>query len=188
MDEAAERELVRRFKDGDMAAFDILVEEHQARVYRLAYRLTGGPQEADALTQDAFVQAFQSLPGFGGRSRFMTWLYAITVRKAVDRRRERARHAAFSLTDRLDPVVDARRPADQDPAVVLREKELSELLAEAIGKLPADQRAALALVVQEGLSYREASKALRCSQGTVAWRVWNARRLLREMLGKHLAG
>ena len=181
-----ERDLIARFRKGDVEAFDALVDAHHARVYRLAWRLTGNADDADTLAQDVFVQAFRALPQFDGRSRFMTWLYSITVRKSLDLRRARKRQAALTLTDRIDPSVDLRRPASQDPSLALEEKELNESLNQAILRLPADQSAALTLVVQEGMSYRDAARALRCSQGTVAWRVWNARRLLRTMLGDRL--
>lgn len=184
--EADERTLIARFRGGDVAAFDALVESHHARVYRLAWRLSGNADDADTLTQDVFVQAFRALPQFDGRSRFMTWLYAITVRKSLDLRRARKRQPALTLSDRVDPALDLRRPMSQDPSLALEEKELNETLNQAILKLPAEQSAALTLVVQEGMSYREAARALRCSQGTVAWRVWNARRLLRDMLGDRL--
>lgn len=186
MDEAAERDLIARFRKGEVEAFDALVDSHHARVYRLAWRLTGNADDADTLAQDVFVQAFRALPRFDGRSRFMTWLYSITVRKSLDLRRARKRQAALALSERIDPAMDLRRPVSQDPSLALEEKELNESLQQAIVKLPADQSAALALVVQEGMSYREAARALRCSQGTVAWRVWNARRLLRDMLGDRL--
>mgnify|MGYP003799722005 CR=1 FL=1 len=187
-DEAAERELVARCRKGDARAFDALMEAHTGRVYRLAWRLSGKAEDADALTQDVFVQAFRSIRQFDGRSRLMTWLYSITVRKALDLRRARRRQAILTLGERLDPAVDLRRPVSQDPARALEEKELNEALDRAILRLPADQGAALALVAQEGMSYREAARALGCSQGTVAWRVWNARRLLRAMLGGRLEG
>lgn len=171
-----------------MDAFDALVEAHHARVYRLAWRLSGNADDADTLTQDVFVQAYRALPQFDGRSRFMTWLYSIAVRKSLDLRRARKRQPALMLSDRVDPAKDLRRPTSQDPSLALEEKELNESLRQAILKLPAEQSTALTLVVQEGMSYREAARVLRCSQGTVAWRVWNARRLLREMLGSRLDG
>lgn len=186
MDEHTERELIERFRAGDREAFEPLVEECRARVYRVAFRMAGEAEEAEALVQDVFVQAFESLDRFDGRARLMTWLYAITGRKAIDRRRARQRRPAVSLEETADPAFDARRGPAPDPAETAHVKELDRLLSDAMLQLPPDQRAALTLVVHEGLSYRDAAHALGCSRQTVAWRVWSARQNLRTKLQRHL--
>ena len=183
MDQANVSDLLELARKGDRDAFGALMEMHQERLYRLAYRLTGQAEAAETVTQDAFVQAYRSLSQFEGRSRFITWLYAIAVRKAADQHRKKERrHEVLSLDRDVTIHKDARRPASQGPAEELQGKELAELLAGAIMKLPPDQRAALVLIAQEGLSYRDAAGALGCSEGTLAWRIWNARRLLRGIL------
>jgi RNA polymerase sigma-70 factor (ECF subfamily) len=183
VDQAAVSDLVEQAQKGDRGAFGSLMEMHQEQLYRLAYRLTGQAEAAEAVTQDAFVQAYRSLRQFQGRSSFMTWLYTIAVRKAADRHRENKRTRVVRSLDRDTPLHDdARRPATPDPLEELQGKELAERLSGAITELPPDQRAALVLIAQEGLSYRDAAGALGCSEGTLAWRVWNARRLLRDRL------
>ena len=187
MDELIEHQLIQRSKNGDPEAFGQLMEAHQERVYGLAYRLVGDGEGADAVTQDTFVQAHRSLRQFKGRSRFMTWLYAIAVRKAADRQRESgSRRGTVSLSDSPQVSASVHRSPVPGPVEALHEKELAELLGDAMMKLPSDQRAALALVAQERLSYRDAAQILSCPEGTVAWRVWNARRLLRDMLSDYL--
>ena len=140
---------------GDHEAFDSL-QAHHERVYRLAFRLTGSADEADGVTQDTFVQAYCSLRQFKGRSRFMTWLYSIAVRKALDLRRER--HSSRETLSLADPPADSRRPSSSGPLETLRGKEFAALLGDAMMKLPADQRAALTLIVQEGLTYKEVAR------------------------------
>lgn len=187
MDQANVAELVKQAQGGDRDAFGVLMEMHQALAYRMAYRLTGQADAAEAVTQDAFVQAYRSLPQFKGKSRFTTWLYSILARKAVDRHRSQRRsRASFSLDEQPAIHKDFRRAPSPTPAEEMQGRELGELLLRAMMDLPSDQRAALAMVAQEGLTYRDAAEALGCSEGTVAWRVWNARRLLREMLKAHL--
>ena len=187
MDKAAELDLINRAKKGDWAAFRELVEGHHRRVYGLAYRLTGRHAESDAVTQDVFVRAFQGLAQFGGRSSLITWLCGITVRTVINRQRgHKFDDGVLSLADLPAVSRDKRRPAPLDPPETLRRKELLENIAAALGELPSDERCALTLVVMEGVSYREAAQVLGCSQGTVAWRVWSARRRLREMLSSHL--
>ncbi len=184
MDEIVETQLIRRARHGDHEAFDQLMQAHHERVFRLACRLTGSADEADAVTQDTFVQAYCSLRQFKRRSRFMTWLYSIAVRKALDARRER--HSDRETLSVADPPADSRRSPASGPSEALREKEFAGLLSDAIMKLPADQRAALTLIVQEGLSYKEVARILSFPAGTVAWRVWKARQSLRDMLADYL--
>jgi len=183
VDEAAERKLVARAKDADWEAFDELMEAHQEVVYRLVFRLTGRHDEAEAVTQDAFVQAYLRVKQFAGRSRFVTWLSAIAIRRVRDSgRRARKSRTTISLTDCEMLSGDGRRPGPGDPSEALDRKELQALVTEALQQIPWEKRTALILVVQEGLSYRDASEVTGCSEGTVAWRVWDARRLLRDLL------
>ncbi len=184
MDEIVEIQLIQRSQCGDHEAFDQLMQAHHERVYRLAFRLTGSAGEADGVTQDTFVQAYCSLRQFKGRSRFMTWLYSIAVRKALDLRRER--HSSRETLSLADPPADSRRPSSSGPLETLRGKEFAALLGDAMMKLPADQRAALTLIVQEGLTYKEVARILSFPEGTVAWRVWKARQFLRDMLSDYL--
>jgi len=187
LSEQAEHALIDQCARGDSRAFDTLMKANQAQVFRLAYRFTGNRDEAEMVTQDTFIQAFRSLKGFDGRSRLMTWLYAITVRKAIDRRRRRrVEKRTQSLAEDAEPATDGRRARAPDPAEQLGAQELQEQLRDALARLPADQRAALVLVTQEGMDYREAARVMNCSRGTIAWRVFNARRLLREMLSGYL--
>jgi RNA polymerase sigma-70 factor (ECF subfamily) len=188
VDEVLEDKLVRRSQRGDQEAFDELMQAHHEQVYRLAFRLTGGADEADSVTQDTFVQAYCSLRKFKRRSRLMTWLYSIAVRKAMDLRRERqSNRETVSLAEDCPATPgDSRRSAASGPLEALREKEFAALLSDAMMKLPPDQRATLALVAQEGLSYREAARILSFPEGTVAWRVWKARQFLRDALGDYL--
>lgn len=187
LSEDAERKLLAEWRGGDSGAFEALMRANHAQVFRLAYRFTGSRDEAEMVTQDTFVQAFRSLKSFNGRSRLMTWLHSITVRKAIDRRRRRrVAERVQPLAEDAEPSSDGRRARASDPAEELGMKELQERLREAMGRLPDDQRVALALVTQEGMDYSAAARAMGCSRGTIAWRVFNARRLLREMLSGYL--
>jgi RNA polymerase sigma-70 factor (ECF subfamily) len=88
MDDRADpdHDLVQRAREGDEAAFRELVERHQERILQLAWRVAGSRVEAEEIAQDAFVRAWQALPGFRGESRFATWMHRITTRVALDRR------------------------------------------------------------------------------------------------------
>ena len=186
MDERTERRLIERAKDGDSKAFETLMESSQDKVFRLAYRVTGCHDGAENVTQDVFLQAYRSLPRFRNDCRFSTWLHVITMRKAIDWCRDStAERRTLHISDWSNPGVKNPKPG-VDPVQIAQKQELEETLNEAIATLPPNQRAALALVVQEGHSYKDAADMLNCSVGTVAWRVWNARRLLKDMLESYL--
>ena len=183
MDEATERALLLQARDGDWPAFDALVKGHQKRVYYLAFRLTGTHEGADTVTHEVFIRAFKALRKFDGRSRWMTWLYTIVTRVVQDRHRYlKARRTPASLSEQMGIAHDRRRPSPAGPPEALDRKELRDALADGLEGLPLEQRTALSLVVQEGLSYQDAAGVLGCSEGTLAWRIWEARRRLRDLL------
>lgn len=187
MDPTAEKNFIERSKGGDWKAFELLMGEYQEQVYRLAFRLSGTHEGADQITQDVFVKAHQGMNKFEGRARFMTWLHAITVRTVQDRqRRSRSGPTVVSLTEKSEVAHDGRRLASDDPADSVGREEFMEQIEMAIAKLPTEQRMAMTLVAMERLSYREAALAMECSEGALAWRVWDGRRRLREMLDGYL--
>lgn len=163
----------RRPAAGDAAAFPALYARHGDRIYRYCFRLCGRATEAEDLTQDVFVAAWQGLGRFEGRSSPLTWLYRIALFRWNRVRRERG--------DETVAWADVPEPADaaSDPAR-LTVPRLS--LAAALEALPDDLRDAFLLVKSEGLKYREAAQALAVPQGTVQWRVSEASRRLRALL------
>ena len=90
VDEGTERNLIKRCKKGDWSAFDRLLKEREARIYQLAYRMTGIRMDAEAVTQGVFTGAFQGLKKFHGRSRLATWLFSIAVRTVGELERRRS--------------------------------------------------------------------------------------------------
>ena len=96
---AAGGELVARASGGDTGAFEALYREHVCRVYGLCLRMTGHPQSAEDLTQDTFVNAWRSLPGYEGRSSFSTWLHRIAVNAVLARRRSPQGRNEVSMTN-----------------------------------------------------------------------------------------
>jgi RNA polymerase sigma-70 factor (ECF subfamily) len=181
-------ELVRRAQTGDVEAFGDLVERNRRAVFRAALAAVGSPAEADDVTQDAFVTAFQKLSGFRGDSSFKTWLLAIAWRKAIDRRKSVTRWmqrlAAPQVTesgDERDPmqtlVSDARSPED-----TLATADLQRRLRPLIASLPQKLRDALLLAGSGDHSYEEIGQILQIPIGTVKWRVSEARKVLKQKL------
>lgn len=175
-------DVVARAKEGDRQAFSELVRRYQRRVYATAYQILGNHSDADDVAQDAFVRAYRGLPRFDGRADFFTWLYRITVNTSLNHLRSRKRAAALWK--------DTRDLADDDPGTGYDRTprqwaEMSERLRAtftAISELSATLRITLVLATVQGLPYRDIAEILGIPEGTVAWRVNEARRQVRAKL------
>jgi RNA polymerase sigma-70 factor (ECF subfamily) len=173
--------LVERARRGDPAAFDGLVRRFRPRIYALALHLTGSSSDADDIAQEAFVEAYRHVAHFEGRSQFFTWLYRITVNRALNAQRQRARGANVPLEDeRVEAAMAVDAPSDPRLAVSLRETYAQ--LVWALDGLPAGLKSAVVLTALSGLSYEEAAVVLGTSAGAVAVRIHEARKQLRAAL------
>lgn len=173
-----DRQLVARAQGGDPEAFSQLVERHQTMVYRLALGKTGSPQDAEEVTQTAFLKAWQGLRTFQGKAAFSTWLYRLTANAAVDLLRWR-REPALSLDDPDLPPIPDQAPSPEELSMAA---ERRRLLWQAIDQLPESHRLPLVLRELEGLSYREIARALDLEEGTVKSRLARGRLMLRQQL------
>jgi RNA polymerase sigma-70 factor (ECF subfamily) len=175
---------IARAKAGDSAAFASLVRKYQRRVYATAYHIMGNHGDADDVAQDAFIRAYRGLATFEGRSDLFTWLYRITVNTSLNHLRSR-RRATTSNADPESEAVAAQR-ANEDPIKtpeewsVLSQRVRHTLLA--LCELSPTLRVTLVLATVEGLPYREIAEVLEIPEGTVAWRVNEARKQLRARL------
>ncbi|MDQ2687193.1 MAG: RNA polymerase sigma factor [Armatimonadota bacterium] len=168
------RDLRAETQTGERGAADFraLYAQHGDRVYRFCFRLCGQAAEAEDLTQDVFIAAWQGLGRFEGRSSALTWLLRIALYRW---RRVRGERRTAAPDDRALEAADDHA----DPARIgLRRLSLAAALAE----LPDDLHDAFLLVKAEGLKYREAAQVLDTPQGTVQWRVSEAARRLRLLL------
>ena len=166
----SDEELALAAAGGDAAAFSKLLERRYDSLFALCFRLTGSRAEAEDLTQDICAALPAKLAGFRGDARFATWLYRVAVNAAHDRRRRSAAHAkaAAGWGDReLD-----RRATDAEAADKVR------WLRQAMRALPNDLRDTLALVLDE-LTHADAGQVLGVSEGTISWRVSEAKKIIR---------
>jgi len=181
-------QLVRRAQKKDLAAFERLVLLYQDRVYALSRRLVGDPLDAEDLAQEVFMRAYRSIDSFRGEADFGTWLHRITVNLWLNSRRK----AAVTVISLDEPVVTTegtmRREVatlDDEPEKMLLDRELGELLQQALEKLPKEQQAVLVLRELEDYTYEEIAVILGCSLGTVRSRLSRAREALRKaMVGR----
>lgn len=181
--------LVGRCQAGDRGAFDLLVLAYQDRIYNLAHRLTGDPEEATDLAQETFVKAFQALASFRRDARFSTWIYRIAINACHSRHRKtavRRRHAPVSLDAavRTSDGEVAPDPPDtrEEPSFVISRSETIRMVRAAIESLDLEHRTVVLLRDMEGYSYEEIQEILGCPIGTVRSRLHRAR----AELGKRL--
>lgn len=181
-----EQELILAARSGGRDAFGALVEQHQAMVYALAYRMVGNPDDAADLTQDAFLRAWRGLASFDGRSSFSTWLYRLTSNACIDFLRREKRRSGLSLT--LDGEADDGEhqldlPDERwSPQRELERQEAREAVRRGLLSLSPEHREVLLLREMEDLSYAEIARALGLEEGTVKSRIARARLSLRNFL------
>lgn len=173
-----DRELAARCLGGDRAAFESLYRQHVGRLYNLAYRMSGGGDDADDLVQEIFLQAYRKLGSYKGESSLGTWLYRLAVNLCLDRIRSKMGRMA-QVTDSIDeddaePVVSPGSPAEINVARIDLER--------AIDTLPPSYRATFVLHDVEGYQHDEIARMLDISEGSSKSLLHKARLKLRKAL------
>lgn len=176
-----------RARTGDHEAFGRLVRRYQRRVYSAALHILQNHSDADDATQEAFVRAYKSLSTFDGRSDFFTWLYRITVNTALNALRGGKRGAALAHRGGTEAAHVGGRPEalgqeTGDPSQQLQRSAEVHRVLEAIAELSPSLRVTIVLATIEELPHKQIAEILEIPEGTVAWRVNEARRLLRLRL------
>ena len=174
-------DLVERSRDGDLSAFNQIVERYQSQVYNLAARILGDRTAAQDVAQDAFISAHKALAGFRGGS-LRAWLMRITSNRSKDYIRASRRRPEQSLDQSmLNPSfsLPSRGPSPEQEVIG---RELQAEIQRGILMLPEDQRATLVLVDVQGMSYAEAAEATGASLGTVKSRLSRARAAIRDFM------
>ena len=179
-----DRDLVDRAREGDADAFGQLVRRHQQRIQRVAVHMLRDRAEAEDVTQETFIRAYRALARFDGRSEPYTWFYRIAINLSLNRIRSRRTSRATHDTEdpRLEAVLTDKRPASGDPGGAAQRAETYRALCDAIDQLSETLRTTLILVCIDGRSHEDASAILGAPEGTIAWRIHEARRKLREFM------
>lgn len=183
MSKIDEKHLLKMAAAGDTAAFEQLVLTYQTQVYNLALRMTGNPEDAADMTQEAFLRAWRALDKFQNDAAFSTWLYRLTSNACIDFLRNAKRRQTVPLTVTADEeyTLDLPDPG-KTPEETLISKEEQAMLSQALALLEPEQRQLLTLRVINELSYTQIAEVLGIREGTVKSRLARARENLRKKL------
>ena len=183
-----ERILVEQLKQGNESAFKNIVETWQNMVYNTALGIVQNAEDAEDIAQETFVQVYQSIGSFKGESKFSTWLYRITIAKALDHERRKKRKKRFAFVKSLfgeESQVVVHPPDFHHPGVVLDKKEDAAVLFNAIAQLPENQKVAFTLHKVDGLSYQEVGEVMKTSVSSVESLMHRAKTNLKKKLEEY---
>lgn len=186
----ADMAIIQRVQAGDVAAFDTLIVKYRERLYSIIYNLTSNREDANDLTQEAFIKAFRSVNKFKGKSTFFTWLYRIGVNTALSHIKKNRMRRFFSFENIDEEVAQsdileilAAKTKSDKPTLL---KELQEKLNDALQKLSLKHRTVIVLFEIEGLSHQEIAQITKTTEGTVRSRLHYAKIQLQSSLKEYL--
>jgi len=166
--------IIKKFIDGDQSAFKILVKRHKEKVRNIVYLTMSSSDLVDDIAQEVFITVYRKLKNFRFESQFTTWLYRITVNKCKDQLRKKNVRKIFM------PLQEGGEVSHF--ATSVEENDLSNVVMDAVSKLPVKLRIPLLLKDIEGFSYQEIAESLECEMGTVKSRIFRAREKLKTIL------
>lgn len=169
------------------ARFDSLMKENYRKAYSFAYRMSGNREEAEDLTQEAFVRAYRAFERYDASRPFERWLFRIIANLFVDKLRSRPKQSLLSLDSPLeghngDAIYSEIADVQADPMRHVVETVLDERIQGALNALPAPFRETVILTDVEGMGYDEAAELLGCAVGTIRSRLHRARVMMRNHL------
>ena len=182
--QADEPQLVERSQQGNLSAFNTIVERYQSQVYNVSARILGDRFAAEDVAQETFISAHRAIGGFRGGS-LRAWLLRIASNLSYDAIRSKKRRPADSLEESVESPSFSVPSKDPGPEQLALQSELQETIQEAIMALSTDQRAVLVFVDVQGMSYDETAEAIGKSIGTVKSRLSRARTRVRDALMEH---
>ena len=182
-DERTDPELLEAHRTGDPDAFGVLFTRHRDRLWAVALRTSGNPEDAADALQEAMISAFRRAASFRGDAQVTTWLHRIVVNACLDRLRRNKVRATQAMPENLDHDLSLADTTDLQDQI--SQQETAADVADALGRINADQRAALVLVDMQGYSVDDAARILGCAPGTVKSRCSRGRARLAPLL-EHL--
>ena len=185
----SDEELVARATAGDQEAFAQLVTRWERPIYALAYRTLRREEEARDVVQDAFLRAYRGLKGFKGEAKFSSWLYRITLNLCRDWMRKERRAPVAQVPEGTDPLDLADQQAAPTESVedLVARREMAAAVQLAMADLPEEQRTAIMLKEDHGLTFQEIAEMLDCPLSTVKTRLYQGLSVLRRRLERQQA-
>jgi RNA polymerase sigma factor (sigma-70 family) len=186
--DVVEAELVAQLQLGSEAAFRMLVERYQDRIYRTALSLLRNPEEAEDVAQEVFVEVHQTIGRFRGEAALSTWLYRLATSRALKslrRARTKKRFAYFTSLLGFGNEVLHETPDPTHPQALLEGQQQLQLLLAHIARLPEQQQVAFTLRHEQELSYEEIAAVLATTVPAVESLLFRARKTLRHHLQPH---
>ncbi len=171
-----DNDIISSCLSGEKEAFEMLVKKYQAPLLHLAWRILGDKDEAKDATQDAFVQTFSNLDRFDRTKSFKNWLYSITYKRCIDRKRKEKSYRNFMYRTTVE------RPLYTRDSVHADRIEDSEVFFPALKKLSTKERVAIILKINDAYSASEIANVLGCAESTARVYLFNARKKLKKIL------
>ena len=186
-----DRQLVERAREGDRAAFRVLVERYMKTIYAVALDMTGDHHDAEDISQDVFIKAFGALPGFRGRASVSTWLYRMTVNACIDRSRKKAWKAMKPKGTVLDKDMHQQKQnysTLSHPENEMERALLQQQIRRALDGLTERERAVFVLRHYHALPLKEIADCLNVTVGTVKSTLFRAIKRLQGTLAPYIQG
>ena len=184
----ADAEQMLKVQQGDLEAFETIVDRYKRPIFNLIYRMLRDPDEAEDITQKVFVQAYKASERYRPTAQFSTWIFTIARNLSLNEIRRRSRKPRMESFDggldpdgepvRLEPPDVRARPASQ----MLEHHEFLDCMERAIAELPENQRAAILLCREGEISYEEMAKILGCSLSAIKSLIFRARETIKKRM------
>jgi len=172
-----DEQLAKRAAKGDEKAFEELALRHASRVFKMAWKWCGNRADAEDITQEIFMKLARKMHLYKPEAKFTTWLYQVTLNEARDYYRREKRRAGY------EAKFSQEQGEAGEPGKGLENAQENAQIRDLLHRLPDEQKEAVLLVVCNGLSHRDAAAILGCAEKTVTWRLFEARRKLKEWYG-----
>jgi RNA polymerase sigma-70 factor, ECF subfamily len=176
-------------QQGSLEAFEILVKKYQDKLFNIAYRMTGSHEDACEIVQDTFLSVYKNMGKFNGKSRFSTWIHAITINYSKNRLKQLRKRNSRECVSIDQPVCANKGEArieyvSNEPTALdqLEREELRRSVQECIDSLECEHKEVIVLRDVQGFSYEEIGKMLTMAEGTVKSRLFRARASLKNCL------
>jgi len=181
MNATTDQELINQTLKGDTRSFGVLVERYQDFVFTIVYRMVKVREEAEEVSQDTFIKAFESLASYRGEAKFSSWLYSIAYRKALDSIRKNKKNKTSEI---IDDITEGEIDSIDNALHFLEVKERKKTIQECILKLSEEEAAIITLYYFDDQSVREIAVITKLSEDNVKIKLYRSRKKLFSLL-KH---